>query len=156
MSVIALDPGNSTGWVYRGPEGLLGGTIGEDHFKVFELLSALKPDVVVYETFQMYPGKAQKLFWNTFYPCEVIGIIKLYVQKMNHILDEHCQPTNYRVALIGLQPSVKKYALSPLEGNLWKSVDMYVDGDKPTEHLRDAVRLLRYFERNQESLLRGQ
>lgn len=142
--VMALDPGNSTGWVARIPtqvggdkSRLVGGTIGESHIDVYNLLETFRPDVLVYETFQMYPGKAQKLIWNTFYPCEVIGVIKLWAMQNN----EQCK-------LVGLQPSVKKYALSGNEYELWKTVDSF--GQPATEHLRDAVRLLRYFERNEK------
>lgn len=136
MCVIALDPGNSTGWCVRAPgcNKLFGGTIGTCHKDVFELLNTINPDVVVYETFQMYPNKAQKLLWNSFYPCEVIGVIKLWAM------------LHPDVKLVGLQPSVKKYALSVAENELWRTVD--TSGEKPTEHLRDAVRLLRYYERN--------
>ena len=134
MSVIALDPGNSTGWVFREADGSLsGGTCGEDHVAVWKLLEEYRPQVVVYETFQMYPGKAQKLIWSTFYPCEVIGVIKLWA-------------TMNGAQLVGLQPSVKKFALGTTELELWKTVNRY--GAPATEHLRDAVRLLRYYERN--------
>lgn len=134
MSVIALDPGNSTGWVFREADGSLsGGTCGEDHVAVWKLLEEYRPQVVVYETFQMYPGKAQKLIWSTFYPCEVIGVIKLWA-------------TVNGAQLVGLQPSVKKFALGTTELELWKTVNRY--GAPATEHLRDAVRLLRYYERN--------
>lgn len=134
MSVIALDPGNSTGWCLRNNDGrLIGGTIGELHCDVWQLLNSYHPEVVVYETFQMYPGKAQKLIWNTFYPCEVIGIIKLWC-----MLNER--------NLVGLQPSVKKFALANSELDLWKTVERY--GAPATEHMRDAVRLLRYYERH--------
>lgn len=136
MSVMALDPGNSTGWVLRTDEGkLIGGTISEDHEKVADKIIQLHPDIVVYETFQLYPGKAQKMMWSTFYPCEVIGVIR-YV--CAHIQIKQ---------IFGVQPSVKKFALSPSEESLWKTVEVYA-GEKITEHTRDAVRLLRYYERN--------
>lgn len=133
---IALDPGNSTGWVVRYGEALIGGTVGEKHADVWSLLNMWEPCIIVYETFQMYPGKAQKLIWNTFYPCEVIGVIKLWAQ------------LHPEVKLIGLQPSVKKFALSNSETNLWRTVVGGIDWGTITEHTRDAVRLLRYYERN--------
>ena len=139
MFVIALDPGNSTGWCARDRDGgLIGGTAGENHKHVYDLLCHHCPDVVVYETFQMYPGKAQKLIWNTFYPCEVIGVIKYWAMEHN-------------VKIVGLQPSVKKFALGCDEVDLWKTVERY--GAPATEHMRDAVRLLRYFERNRSSFI---
>ena len=135
QTIMALDPGNSTGWVIRHECGLIGGTIGELHADVWMLLNWWKPDILVYETFQMYPSKAQKLIWNTFYPCEVIGVIKLWVQ------------LHPEVVLVGLQPSVKKFALSNNELDLWKTVTCS-ENQRITEHTRDAVRLLRYYERN--------
>lgn len=138
MLIMALDPGNSTGWCARDRDGgLIGGTVGENHRHVYDLLNHHRPDVLIYETFQMYPGKAQKLIWSTFYPCEVIGVIKLWA--MQHGLEESKR-------LIGLQPSVKKFALGTTELDLWKTVERF--GAPATEHLRDAVRLLRYYERN--------
>lgn len=152
MSVIALDPGNSTGWCMRTNEGnLIGGTIGENHKDVWELLNERNPDVIVYETFQMYPGKAQKLIWNTFYPCEVIGVIKAWVsihpKKMYVIAPDMDDRVPVTRKIIGLQPSVKKFALANSELDLWRTVER-VDNQAATEHLRDAVRLLRYYERN--------
>lgn len=138
MSVIALDPGNSTGWCLRDDNGkLIGGTVGESHKDVWRLLCKYMPDVVVFETFQMYPGKAQKLIWNTFYPCEVIGVIKLWHDEINFESGK----------IVGLQPSVKKFALANSELDLWKTVER-VGGQPATEHMRDAVRLLRYYERH--------
>lgn len=147
MSVLALDPGNSTGWVFRNDEGkLIGGTIGECHKDVWDLLTEKDPDVVVFETFQMYPGKAQKLIWSTFYPCEVIGVIKVWFMLNKEKIVPPCNDRRLR-QLVGLQPSVKKYALANSESELWKTVERE-NNQAATEHLRDAVRLLRYYERN--------
>lgn len=146
MSIIALDPGNSTGWVLRNDQGeLIGGTIGENHKDVVDLLNQYDPDVVVYETFQMYPNKAQKLIWNSFYPVEVIGVIKTWVMLHPEKVQNTFSDTRKRT-LVGLQPSIKKYALGNNELELWKTVDRM--GRPATEHMRDAVRLLRYYERN--------
>ena len=139
MSVLVLDPGNSTGWVFEGSgNGLVGGTVRENHADVADLLKQLNPDTVVYETFQMYPGKAQKLIWNTFYPCEVIGVIKCY-----------CQTNN--IPIVGLQPSVKKFALAPHEQDSWKRVAIVDNTGKATEHTRDAYRLYMYYVRNYQA-----
>lgn len=142
MSIIALDPGNSTGYCFRRNSGdaLYGGTIGSNHLDVWNLLEHYKPDVIVFETFQMYPGKAQKLIWNSFYPVEVIGVIKIWYQLR--------VAAGYSCTLVGLQPSVKKFALADSEHDLWKSVHICDASGKATEHTRDAVRLLRYYERN--------
>ena len=141
MLAIALDPGNSTGYCYRDskcPDKLFGGTLPENHAYVWNILNNLNPDIIIYETFQMYPGKAQKLIWNSFYPVEVIGVIKLWAM------------THPNCVLVGLQPSVKKFALANSELELWKTVNIVDGTNKATEHTRDAVRLLRYYERNKK------
>lgn len=128
-SVICLDPGNSTGWLYQDKEGnLAGGTLPADHCQVWELLNRFRADIVVYETFQLYPSRAQKLSWNSFYPVEVIGIIKIWTYLNNK-------------KLVGLQPSVKKFVGEA------KFENVVIEG-KLTEHTRDARRLYDYFKKN--------
>lgn len=132
-SILVLDPGNSTGWFYRNAEGeMFSGTIKASHADIYDLIDTLKPNTIVYETFQLYPSRAQKMSWNSFYPCEVIGIIKVLAVKQN------CR-------LVGLQPSVKKYATAPT----WENVQL-VDNGKVTEHMRDAWRLFDYYIRNKK------
>lgn len=63
---------------------------------------------------------------------EVIGVIKYIATSMN-------------IPLLGLQPSVKKYA-----GTLDFDTIVIVDGLKPTEHTKDAYRLFYYWYRNNE------
>ena len=43
-----------------------GGTIGRDHEKVAQMIFELEPDIVVVERFNLYPGKAKSLSWNSF------------------------------------------------------------------------------------------
>lgn len=135
-TVLVLDPGNSTGWLYRDREGkLYGGTIKEDHVAVAGLILSKSPDIIIYETFQLYPSKAQKMCWNSFYPVEVIGIIKYFA-------------TINKSKLIGLQPSVKKFA-----GTLdWTKIDS--QGCGITEHTKDTYRLYMYWHRNYEKSLK--
>lgn len=154
FSVLILDPGNSTGWLfveYNGQgqrEGdVYGGTISECHLDVGRLIAWLRPDVVIYETFQLYPGKANHMQWNSFYPCEVIGVIK------------YCVGCRHNTELVGLQPSVKKYAGVTDE---WKEIhsgekllSLGIDGKNPwygtlTEHTRDTYRLWKYWDRNEK------
>lgn len=132
-SVLVLDPGNHTGWLYRNNEGgLSAGTLGEDHFALGKFILELKPAIIVYETFQLYPSRAAKMNWNSFYPCEVIGIIKF------------CAAL-YSAMLVGLPPSSKKFAAAP------KWLEYGVTTEKPiTEHMRDAWRLYDYWLHNKE------
>lgn len=132
--ILVLDPGNSTGWLFRNNEGeFTGGTIVENHKEVANLIYKYKPDILIYETFQLYPNKAQKMCWNSFYPVEVIGVIKYVAGLLN-------------IKLIGLQPSVKKFSLA---------VDWSIihSDEKITEHTKDTLRLYDYWHRNYEKLL---
>lgn len=134
-AILALDPGESTGWCFIDrDDNLCAGTAPKDHLKVAERIDILNPDIVVYESFNLYPGKAQKLIWNSFYPCEVIGVI-LYKCRSNHI------PV-YRQA-----PSIKKYA-GPLPQ---KFID-YSKIEKLTEHSKDACQHLCYFLRQSKAI----
>lgn len=143
---LVLDPGNSTGWVIRKEDGvIIGGTIGEDHVNVAQLIKhsveVYGVNNIVYETFHLYPGKANKMLWNSFYPCEVIGVIK-------------CTATMLNLPLVGLSPSVKKFAGTCSD---WHQIKLIYHDAKGfdsvapihiTEHTRDAYRLLKYFEYN--------
>ena len=79
----------NTGWVEaeydeRGLRtNLTGGTAVRDHAKVAELFDIFNPTHIVYETFNLYPGMARNgtMNWNSFYPCEVIGVIKYLAQR---------------------------------------------------------------------------
>ena len=126
--ILALDPGESTGWCLLDPtDQMLAGTAPKDHLAVANLIQNAFPSIVVFETFNLYPGKAQKLIWNSFYPCEVIGIIK-YICLKDDIL------------IVGQAPSVKKYA-GPLPQ---KFVDLSKQ-KKLTEHSKDACQHLCYY-----------
>lgn len=137
-SVLVFDPGESTGWCFRGTDGcVIGGTCKKNHEEVAGKIIALDPDIVVLESFKLYPQKAQSLAWNSFYPCEVIGVIK-YVCAVNSI------------PFIEQAPSVKKYfgGFKPD----WQVLK--VVSDNVTEHTKDAYMHLKYFERNGEKKLR--
>lgn len=132
-SILTFDPGESTGWAYRNSEGkVTGGTLPKDHREVAGLIRDLMPDVVVYETFRMYPGKAQALAWNSFYPCEVIGVIKVTCMEE-------------AIPMVEQAPSVKPYAGGL--GPRWEELKKVV---KVTEHVKDALLHLNYYERYNE------
>lgn len=139
-SILALDPGESTGWCFLDrDDNMQAGTAPKSHLKVAELIDRLDPDVVVYETFNLYPGKAQKLIWNSFYPCEVIGVIE-YKCMFKRMLStgggcEECRPQVVKQA-----PPVKKYA-----GSLPKKFVALSRTEKLTEHSKDACQHLCYY-----------
>lgn len=129
-AILTLDPGESTGWTFRTASGsLMGGTLPPDHLKVAELILALRPDIVVYENFKLYPGKAKHMVWNSFYPCEVIGVIKYICAKE-------------QIKICDQAPSVKKYA-----GGFDHRWSEFAKANPFTEHTKDAYLHLRYFER---------
>jgi hypothetical protein len=128
LSILALDPGESTGWCYLDREdNMQAGTAPKNHVEVAQLIERLDPDVVVYETFNLYPGKAQKMVWNSFYPCEVIGVI-LYVA------------TIHGKQIVRQAPPVKKYA-----GKLPDKFVRLSRVEKLTEHSKDACQHLCYY-----------
>lgn len=138
-SVLAFDPGESTGWCFRNTSGgYTGGTLPRNHETVGRFLVEHNPNVVVIERFNLYPGMAKSLAWNSFYPCEVIGVIK------------------YECMLLGIPcveqaPGVKKY-FGGFQDD-WTQVKQ-TPGFHLTEHVKDAYMHLKYFERNGEKKLR--
>lgn len=135
ISVLCLDPGESTGWCYRNHDGnVYGGTLHKSLTEVANHICILRPDIVVIESFKLYPSKAQSLAWNSFYPCETIGVIK-YV----------CDINGFK--WIEQAPSVKKYFGGFKDD--WHQVEQTPDY-KRTEHVKDAYMHLKYFERNNE------
>ena len=137
MRVMVLDPGESTGYLVVDLEGSNyqiseGGTLPKDHIKVFDKIRERHPDMLIYETFHMYPGKAKSLSWNSFYPCEVIGVIKLTARIAN--IEQ----------LVGLAPSTKKYA-GGFDNPIWKD---FRSSHDYTEHTKDTWLLFQYWYRN--------
>ena len=127
-SILTLDPGESTGWCFLdSSNNLFAGTAPKDHLKVAERLDVLNPDIVVYETFNLYPGKAQKMVWNSFYPCEVIGVI-LYKCMHDHKF------------IVKQAPAIKRYA-----GPLPTKFVQLSKVEKLTEHSKDACQHLCYY-----------
>ena len=132
--IIAIDPGDHIGcvWVTQG-ETVYGKTLETDERlqQLWELLHALKPDVIIYEEFALRQSAASHLVGNKFITCEVIGVIKLY-----------CQLTS--TPMIKLTPSCKEYCgfSDSARDPAFKVINCMEQ--KITEHVRDAYRLLRY------------
>lgn len=132
-TILALDPGNHTGWYIHQSIGPYdrGGTILENHVEVAELLRLWRPDIVVIERFNLYPHMAKSLAWNSFYPCEVIGVIRYLCQV-------------YNTPLVEQAPSVKKYYGGTKDD--WDLMKQH--STTVTEHTKDAYMHYRYFIRN--------
>lgn len=136
LRIMAIDPGESIGVVLRTSECVYGATITTDLRlrRLWAVLEGNHPDVIVFEEFALRQSAAKKLVGNKFITCEVIGVIKLYAQK-------HGCP------LIPLIPANKEYcgfSANPKDPH-FAEIKM-VQGEKITEHTRDAFRLLRYAE----------
>lgn len=130
-TILVFDPGDSTGWCFRDESGrVIGGTCGRDHREVADKIYALAPDLVVFERFNLYPQKAKSLAWNSFYPCEVIGVIR-------YLCDAK------EIPYVEQAPSIKKYA-----GGLDATWYRLITECKATEHTKDAYLHLKYFVRN--------
>ena len=138
-SVLVFDPGESTGWCYRNQEGrVTGGTCKKYHMEVAERIQIFSPDIVVFERFNLYPQMAKSLAWNSFYPCEVIGVIRYLCDK-------------YNIPVVEQAPSVKKYF-----GGFQQDWDQLKElSQGVTEHTKDAYMHLKYFERNGEKKFKG-
>lgn len=128
-SILALDPGESTGWCFQSSQGnIIGGTLPKKHTDVVLLFNSLYPDIVVFERFNLYPQMAKSLAWNSFYPCEVIGVIRCLCESRN-------------IPYVEQAPSVKKYF-----GGFKVDWDVLkLNSKNVTEHTKDAYQHYRYF-----------
>lgn len=86
MKIISLDPGKSTGvtyWEYSDNTHDLRLLKSEVILNYLDFdWSILKDyDLVIYEDFLLYPGKAKSMIFNRFIPAQVIGVIKYYSYK---------------------------------------------------------------------------
>ena len=139
--ILVFDPGESTGYFfYNGPLPYVFnntqpdvelGTIGKRYKDIGDIIERLAPDIVVFETFNLYPGSAKSLTWSSFYPCEVIGVIRYLAMNMN-------------IPIVEQAPSVKKYAGEIRGRSDWEFIKDRCSG--VTEHTKDAYQHYRYFQ----------
>ena len=138
-SILVFDPGESTGWCYQSVAGTVyGGTARKDHLEVAQLIRAAQPSIVVLERFNLYPQMAKSLSWNSFYPCETIGVIKVVCMELD-------------IPIVEQAPSVKKYFGGfqsdwDTIGHLPDFLERFSKG--VTEHTKDAYMHYKYFKRN--------
>lgn len=138
-SILVFDPGESTGWCFQVSNGLVyGGTARKNHLEVANLIRTAQPDIVVLERFNLYPQMAKSLSWNSFYPCETIGVIKVVCMEM-------------AIPIVEQAPSIKKY-FGGFQSD-WETIGYLPSQLEPfskgvTEHTKDAYMHYRYFVRN--------
>ena len=129
-SILVFDPGESTGWCYQDHNGVVvGGTAKRRHEDVARLIEGFEPDIVVFERFNLYPQMAKSLAWNSFYPCEVIGVIRFLCDR-------------YKIPYVEQAPSIKKYFGGFKED--WEKLKLDSKSNI-TEHSKDAYQHYRYF-----------
>lgn len=133
--ILVFDPGENTGWVAQwttddGTVTIRGGTSVRDHTDIIYILSTYSPTQVVFERFNLYPGMAKTLSWNSFYPCEVIGVIRAWCML-------------HQVPYVEQAPSIKKYS-----GGLDDTWKRLREANEVTEHTKDAYLHLKYYLRN--------
>ena len=87
MIILSFDPGGHTGWCIlegnKTEQKLIASGEIPDWHGVKDIINKYQPDVIVYETFQMYPWKSQAQSWSTFIPCEVIGVIRFIAEEID-------------------------------------------------------------------------
>ncbi len=133
MRVLSMDPGDHTGWMFMEDDQISsGGTVVLDLEQIASTIETLNPDVVIYETFRLYPQAAKHLVNNDFYTCQVIGAIKL---------------TCLRLGIPYVVPQAPK--LKEFSGGFdsrWKAYRARKDVAF-TEHMKDAYLHVRYYEK---------
>lgn len=140
-SILVFDPGESTGWCYASDPTksmVCGGTARKDHLEVANLIRVAQPDIVVLERFNLYPQMAKSLSWNSFYPCETIGVIKVICMEL-------------KIPVVEQAPGIKKY-FGGFQSD-WDTIGYLPLQLEPfskgvTEHTKDAYMHYRYFLRN--------
>jgi len=124
MLVLALDPGETTGYVIAEADGTnydikLSGQF--PNWQMFEaLITTWSPKIIIYEAFYLSPQIAKFKAWSTMPTVETIGVLKYLTQR--------CQ-----VQLVAQPPSVKYTADSDLP--------RYIEGVSGP-HARDALKHL--------------
>lgn len=78
MNVLALDPGETTGWAVADFEEsrIIAWGEMEMWYRIDELLKKYSPEFIIHETFALYPWMAKSMSWSTFPTVEVIGAVK--------------------------------------------------------------------------------
>lgn len=116
-TVLAIDPGERVGWatglIHPDPPGepprLKVTNQGVHALKDFALKlyeSYAKYDVVIYETWRLYPGMGKALVGNDMQPAQLVGMIRL------------CGWLNPKVKLVSQGASIKKTALRTMPAEI--------------------------------------
>lgn len=138
LRILAIDPGERVGWargtVQADPDDGISLRIdgqGVHELKDFAIKlyeSITNYDVVIYETWRLYPGMAKKMIGNDMQPSQLVGMIRLLAW------------VHPDVKLVSLGATVKNTAIKTqpdwLRDRVAKSTE---------EHDKDALHLLWYY-----------
>src|SRR4030042_1270989 len=78
-SILAFDPGGTTGWCALKDGKLAGGSFHQWD-RVEHLIISLRPDVVIAEDWLLYSWMAKKLSWDRMIAPRVLGVIEYCCQ----------------------------------------------------------------------------
>jgi hypothetical protein len=137
MRILAIDPGESSGWISLEPGGIEGGTVKLDRHGIWCLLVEKNPKLIIFESFKLYATHAKSMIGNKFYTCEIIGIIKLFAEV-------------HGVKLIEQGADIKKYSSAKISD----TAVIWAKGTSTswTEHTYDAYMHLKYYLRKEKLL----
>lgn len=125
MIVLAVDPGDTTGWAVADVDRSTFKVIATGTMLSWSYLERIAvthlPALVIYETFTVFPGKAKALAGDALEAVQTIGALK-------HICHQRS------LTIIGQQPSIKKVPVLPRDG--WLTTYLRSLG---SEHEKDAV-----------------
>lgn len=81
--ILSIDPGESSGiCFFKSPTDFKTKIIYKDFIKISEEIKKVKPDILIYERFTLYPSQAKALIYNEMYTSQVIGVIRLTCEIM--------------------------------------------------------------------------
>jgi len=121
MRFLVFDPGHTTGWALFEDDHVISAGESPDWKDIPEMINQAKVDLVLFESFKLYPWKAKQKIWDSFLEVEVIGVIKA-----------HCYFNN--ILFYSQQPSDKEFFDND------KLRDLGVFKVSTSRHARDAIR----------------
>jgi len=114
--VAAFDPGETTGYCVVNA---LTGKIDVGAIRYWRgadrLIHSVRPDVVVIESFKLYPDRARGQAWSDFPPVQVIGVLRFICEDLAHIkyaLQSASEIKGFVLRIPGLKMSAHEYDAS--------------------------------------------
>lgn len=131
MKILSFDPGKATGYALIESDGEISNSVVkaagslQGWLGIDELLRKCRPDLVVFETFRLYPWNRKSQTWSAFEPVEAIGVIKYLCSQAN-------------IPIVGQSPAMKKF----FSDKKLRSLGAFLHR---SSHERDALRHAFYY-----------